>query len=133
MKIGRRLPTRSRLRIRQETKSITHLQESPMVALLSVFWERGWKGKEGIARWIQKSSLPKKVNLARVQNRLMQLAEIYLACEMAGPAILGRPRPILMDLSLSGVLMFTDVGRLKRFTCLVLLLERLDSRDTTPL
>jgi hypothetical protein len=40
----------------------------------------------------------------------MQLAEIYLSYQMAQSSILDSPKLILMDLSLSSVLMSTDVG-----------------------
>lgn len=40
----------------------------------------------------------------------MQLAEIYLAYEMARSPVFAAPKLILMDLSLSSVLMSTDVG-----------------------
>jgi hypothetical protein len=51
-----------------------------------------------------------KINLSSIHSRLMQLAEIYLAYQMAQSSILDSPRLILMDLSLSSVLMSTDVG-----------------------
>jgi len=49
-----------------------------------------------------------KINLSRIHNRLMELAEIYLAYEMARSSTLTCPKLILMDLSLSSVLMSTD-------------------------
>ncbi|HOW14043.1 hypothetical protein [Methanosarcina sp.] len=49
-----------------------------------------------------------KINLSNIHTRLMQLAEIYLAYEMARSPTLTCPKLILMDLSLSGVLMSTD-------------------------
>ena len=51
-----------------------------------------------------------KINLSSIHTRLMQLAEIYLAYQMARSSISGYPKLILMDLSLSSVLMSTDVG-----------------------
>ena len=51
-----------------------------------------------------------KINLSSIHTRLMQLAEIYLAYQMARSSILEGPKLILMDLSLSSVLMSTDVG-----------------------
>ena len=49
-----------------------------------------------------------KINLSRIHNRLMELAEIYLAYEMARSPTLTCPKLILMDLSLSSVVMSTD-------------------------
>ena len=49
-----------------------------------------------------------KINLSSVHTRLMQLAEIYLAYEMARSPTLTCPKLILMDLSLSSVMMSTD-------------------------
>jgi len=51
-----------------------------------------------------------KINLSSIHTRLMQLAEIYLAYEMARSPVFAAPKLILMDLSLSSVLMSTDVG-----------------------
>lgn len=51
-----------------------------------------------------------KINLSSIHTRLMQLAEVYLAYQMAKSSTLGHPKLILMDLSLSSVLMSTDVG-----------------------
>ncbi len=51
-----------------------------------------------------------KINLSSIHTRLMQLAEIYLAYQMAKSSTLEPPKLILMDLSLSSVLMSTDVG-----------------------
>ena len=51
-----------------------------------------------------------KINLSSIHSRLMQLAEIYLAYQMARSSILESPKLILMDLSSSSVLMSTDVG-----------------------
>lgn len=51
-----------------------------------------------------------KINLSSIHTRLMQLAEIYLAYQMAKSSALEPPKLILMDLSLSSVLMSTDVG-----------------------
>lgn len=51
-----------------------------------------------------------KINLSSIHTRLMQLAEIYLAYQMARSTTLAGPKLILMDLSLSSVLMSTDVG-----------------------
>lgn len=51
-----------------------------------------------------------KINLSSIHTRLMQLAEIYLAYEMARSSTLSGPKLILMDLSLSSVLMSTDIG-----------------------
>ncbi len=51
-----------------------------------------------------------KINLSSIHTRLMQLAEIYLAYQMAQSASIDGPKLILMDLSLSSVLMSTDVG-----------------------
>jgi hypothetical protein len=51
-----------------------------------------------------------KINLSSIHTRLMQLAEIYLAYQMARSSTLEGPKLILMDLSLSSVLMSTDVG-----------------------
>jgi hypothetical protein len=51
-----------------------------------------------------------KINLSSIHTRLMQLAEIYLAYQMARSSTINSPKLILMDLSLSGVLMSTDVG-----------------------
>jgi hypothetical protein len=51
-----------------------------------------------------------KINLSSIHTRLMQLAEIYLAYEMARGPVFAAPKLILMDLSLSSVLMSTDVG-----------------------
>lgn len=51
-----------------------------------------------------------KINLSHIHTRLMQLGEIYLAYQMARSSALSGPRLILMDLSLSSVLMSTDVG-----------------------
>lgn len=51
-----------------------------------------------------------KINLSNIHTRLMQLSEIYLAYEMARAPPATCPRLILMDLSLSSVLMSTDVG-----------------------
>jgi len=51
-----------------------------------------------------------KVNLSSIHTRLMQLAEIYLAYEMARSSALEGPKLILMDMSLSSVLMSSDVG-----------------------
>ena len=51
-----------------------------------------------------------KINLSSIHTRLMQLAEIYLAYEMAKGSTIAGPKLILMDLSASSVLMSTDVG-----------------------
>ncbi len=51
-----------------------------------------------------------KINLSNIHTRLMQLAEIYLAYQMAKSSTIAGPKLILMDLSLSSVLMSTDVG-----------------------
>jgi len=51
-----------------------------------------------------------KINLSNIHARLMQLAEIYLAYQMAKSSAVAGPKLILMDLSLSSVLMSTDVG-----------------------
>jgi hypothetical protein len=51
-----------------------------------------------------------KINLSSIHTRLMQLAEVYLAYQMARSSTLDPPKLILMDLSLSSVLMSTDVG-----------------------
>jgi hypothetical protein len=51
-----------------------------------------------------------KINLSSIHTRLMQLAEIYLAYQTARASTVAHPRLILMDLSLSSVLMSTDVG-----------------------
>ena len=51
-----------------------------------------------------------KINLSNIHTRLMQLAEIYLAYQMAKSSTVTGPKLILMDLSLSGVLLSTDVG-----------------------
>jgi hypothetical protein len=49
-----------------------------------------------------------KINLSKIHTRLMELAEIYLAYEMARSSTLTCPKLILMDLSLSSVMMSTD-------------------------
>lgn len=49
-----------------------------------------------------------KINLSSIHTRLMQLAEIYLAYEMARSPTLTSPKLILMDLSLSSVMMSTE-------------------------
>jgi len=49
-----------------------------------------------------------KINLSKIHTRLMELAEIYLAYEMASSSTLTCPKLILMDLSLSSVVMSTD-------------------------
>jgi hypothetical protein len=51
-----------------------------------------------------------KINLSSIHSRLMQLGEIYLAYEMARSSVIDGPKLILMDMSLSSVLMSTDVG-----------------------
>lgn len=51
-----------------------------------------------------------KINLSSIHTRLMQLSEVYLAYQTAKGSTLAYPRLILMDLSLSSVLMSTDVG-----------------------
>ncbi len=51
-----------------------------------------------------------KINLSNIHTRLMQLAEVYLAYQMARSSILESPKLIIMDLSLSSVLMSTDIG-----------------------
>jgi hypothetical protein len=51
-----------------------------------------------------------KINLSSIHTRLMQLAEIYLAYSMARGSMISSPRLILMDLSLSSVMLSTDVG-----------------------
>jgi len=51
-----------------------------------------------------------KINLSSIHTRLMQLAEIYLAYSMARGSVIASPRLILMDLSLSSVMLSTDVG-----------------------
>lgn len=51
-----------------------------------------------------------KINLSSIHTRLMQLAEIYLAYQMARSSAVSGPKLILMDLSLSSVLMSTDIG-----------------------
>jgi hypothetical protein len=51
-----------------------------------------------------------KINLSSIHTRLMQLAEVYLAYQTAKGSTLSYPKLILMDLSLSSVLMSTDVG-----------------------
>ncbi|WP_292517944.1 DNA double-strand break repair nuclease NurA [Methanoculleus sp.] len=49
-----------------------------------------------------------KINLSHIHTRLMELSEIYLAYQMASASTLSTPQIILMDRSLSGVLMSTD-------------------------
>ncbi|MFW9944910.1 MAG: hypothetical protein ACFFB7_07925 [Candidatus Sifarchaeia archaeon] len=51
-----------------------------------------------------------KVNLSSIHTRLMQLAEVFLAYNMARGSTVSCPRLILMDLSLSSALLSTDVG-----------------------
>jgi len=51
-----------------------------------------------------------KINLSSIHTRLMQLAEVYLAYQMAKSSTIAGPKLILMDLSLSSALMSTDVG-----------------------
>ncbi|MEM2124205.1 MAG: hypothetical protein QXL43_02580 [Methanolinea sp.] len=49
-----------------------------------------------------------RINLSSIHTRLMQLAEIYLAYELARSPLLSGPNLILMDLSLSSVMMSTE-------------------------
>lgn len=60
-----------------------------------------------------------KINLSSIHIRLMQLGEIYLAYEMARSSTLSGLKLILMDLSLSSVLMSTDIGidNIRLFGC----------------
>jgi hypothetical protein len=51
-----------------------------------------------------------KVDLSNIHNVLMQLAEVYLAYEMARSTSPDRPRLIIMDHSPSSILASTDVG-----------------------
>lgn len=51
-----------------------------------------------------------KIDLSNIHTRIMQLSEIYLAYQLARSSTIDRPRYILMDLSMSSVLMSTDVG-----------------------
>lgn len=51
-----------------------------------------------------------KIDLANVHTRIMQLSEVYLALQLAKASTIDRPRLMLLDLSLSSVLMSTDVG-----------------------
>lgn len=51
-----------------------------------------------------------KVNLSNIHNSLMQLAEVYLAYEMARSTAPDRPRLILIDHSPSSIMASTDVG-----------------------
>jgi hypothetical protein len=51
-----------------------------------------------------------KIDLSNIHTRIMQLAEIYLAYQLAKSSTIDHPRLILMDLSLSSVLMSTDMG-----------------------
>lgn len=51
-----------------------------------------------------------RVDLSNIHNTLMQLAEVYLAYEMARSTAPDRPRLILMDHSPSSILASTDVG-----------------------
>jgi len=51
-----------------------------------------------------------KIDLSNIHTRIMQLAEIYLAYQLAKSSTIDRPRFILMDLSPSSVMMSTDVG-----------------------
>ncbi len=51
-----------------------------------------------------------KIDLSNIHTRIMQLAEVYLAYQLARSSTIDHPRMILMDLSLSSVLMSTDVG-----------------------
>jgi hypothetical protein len=51
-----------------------------------------------------------KVDLSDIHNGLMQLAEVYLAYEMARSSSPDRPRLILMDHSPSSILASTDIG-----------------------
>jgi len=71
-----------------------------------------------------------KINLSSIHTRLMQLAEIYLAYQMAKSSALEPPKLILMDLSLSSVLMSTDVGikNIHLFGCPIGT-RRLEGRD----
>ncbi|NVM57181.1 MAG: hypothetical protein HWN51_03565 [Desulfobacterales bacterium] len=52
-----------------------------------------------------------RVDLSSIHNTLMQLAEVYLAYEMARSTAPDRPRLILMDHSPSSIMASTDVGR----------------------
>ena len=51
-----------------------------------------------------------KVDLSNIHTRIMQLAEIYLAYQLAKSSTIDHPRLILLDMSLSSALMSTDVG-----------------------
>jgi len=51
-----------------------------------------------------------KVNLSNIHNSLMQLAEVFLAYEMARSTAPDRPRLILIDHSPSSIMASTDVG-----------------------
>lgn len=51
-----------------------------------------------------------KINLSSIHTRLMQLSEIYLAYEMASSTTMSYPKLILMDMSLSSVMMSNDPG-----------------------
>ncbi len=51
-----------------------------------------------------------KVDLSNIHTTLMQLAEVYLAYEMARSTTPDRPRLILMDHSPSSIMASTDVG-----------------------
>jgi hypothetical protein len=51
-----------------------------------------------------------KVDLSNIHNSLMQLAEVYLAYELARSTSPDRPRLIIMDHSPSSILASTDVG-----------------------
>jgi hypothetical protein len=60
-----------------------------------------------------------KINLSSIHTRLMQLSEIYLAYQMVKSSAIDGPKLVLMDLSLSSVLMSTDVGieNIRLFGC----------------
>jgi hypothetical protein len=51
-----------------------------------------------------------KIDLSNIHTRIMQLAEIYLAYQLAKSSTIDHPRLLLMDLSPSSVLISTDVG-----------------------
>ncbi len=51
-----------------------------------------------------------KIDPSNVHTRLMQLSEVYLALQLAKSSTIDHPRLILMDLSLSSVLMSTEAG-----------------------
>jgi hypothetical protein len=77
------------------------------------------------------SSDADRVNLSGIHNSLMQLAEIYLACNVATGSSIDVPRLIMLDQSLSGLMAASSHGTDTSLTGYPYDRRKLDSADVT--